>query len=598
MDKREAPPIGRDEVLQAAQTLREYKNGKSALERRIVANEQWWKLRHWQQMNLHDPRETVEPVSAWLFNIILNKHADAMDNRPEPVVLPREEGDRGAAETLSQVLPVILEQGGMEQLYSDMWWYKLKAGTGAAGVFWDPDAAGGLGDVALGRIDLLQLFWEPGIRRLQDSRNVFYTMLEDREELQARYPFLELRGSTPGLDVTRYVHDDQVETGNKAVVVDWYYRRRQGNRTVLHYCRFVEDQVIFASENEPAYAKTGFYEHGEYPFVLDPLFPVEDSPAGFGYIDVLKDCQTYIDRLNQALLKNALLAGKKRFFIRQDGAVSEGEFADWRNDFVHVAGNLSEDAIREITVQPLSGLYTTLLEGKINEMKETSGVRDFTQGGVTGGVTAGTAIAALQEAGSKLSRDMIQGSYRAFTRICELCVELIRQFYDVPRQFRLLGRDGGAFVAYGNGGLRPRALLTGGYRVPEFDLEVMAQDETPYQTMEYNQLALQLFQMGFFRSDMAEQALRCLELMQFRSKDTLAEVIRQGQKETDQKAWLTEALRRAVTLLDKSQGTHLAEALERELEKRESSGGKAAVRRSSDAVTRQRQATRQAVRPR
>ena len=42
----------------------------------------------------------------------------------------------------------------------------------------------------------------------------------------------------------------------------------------------------------------------------------------------------------------------------------------------------------------------------------------------------------------------------------------------------------------------------------------------------------------------------------------------------------------------------LAEALERELEKRESSGGKAAAPRSSDAVTRQRQATRQAVRPR
>ena len=207
-------------------------------------------------------------------------------------------------------------------------------------------------------------------------------------------------------------------------------------------------------------------------------------------------------------------------------------------------------------------------------------------------------IAALQEAGGKLSRNMIDDGYEAFSQVVTLCIELIRQFYDVPRQFRLLGRDGGAFVAYGNGGLRPRALLTGGYRVPEFDLEVMAQDETPYQTMEYNQLALQLFQMGFFRSDMAEQALRCLELMQFRSKDALAEVIRQGQKETDQKAWLTEALRRAVTLLDKSQGTHLAEALERELEKRESSGGKAAAPRSSDAVTRQRQATRQAVRPR
>ena len=566
MDKREAPPIGREEVLQAAQTLREYKNGKSALERRIVANEQWWKLRHWQQMNLHDPRETVEPVSAWLFNTILNKHADAMDNRPEPVVLPREEGDREAAEALSQVLPVILEQGGMEQLYSDMWWYKLKAGTGAAGVFWDPDAAGGLGDVALGRIDLLQLFWEPGIRRLQDSRNVFYTMLEDREELQARYPFLELRGSTPGLDVTRYVHDDQVETGNKAVVVDWYYRRRQGNRTVLHYCRFVEDQVIFASENEPAYAKMGFYEHGEYPFVLDPLFPVEDSPAGFGYIDVLKDCQTYIDRLNQALLKNALLAGKKRFFIRQDGAVSEGEFADWRNDFVHVAGNLSEDAIREITVQPLSGLYTTLLEGKINEMKETSGVRDFTQGGVTGGVTAGTAIAALQEAGSKLSRDMIQGSYRAFTRICELCVELIRQFYDVPRYFRIMGQGGMRFLRFDNGGLKPRALgnVFGqemGQARPVYDIKLRSQKASPYNKIVQNELAKELFGMGLFRPEMADQARSCLEMMDFEGKDMLlARLAEQGglQRQVEE---LKGRLQQLGQVVDRMKGTAIAPAV-------------------------------------
>lgn len=302
--------------------------------------------------------------------------------------------------------------------------------------------------------------------------------------------------------------------------------------------------------------------------------------------------------MNQAILKNTLAAATPRFFIRADGAVNENEYADWTRPFVHTNGNLGADSIAPIRVPALDSVYVAVLQNKIAEMKETAGNRDVMSGGTAGGVTAATAIAALQEAGGKLSRNMIDDGYEAFSQVVTLCIELIRQFYDVPRQFRLLGRDGGAFVAYGNGGLRPRALLTGGYRVPEFDLEVMAQDETPYQTMEYNQLALQLFQMGFFRSDMAEQALRCLELMQFRSKDTLAEVIRQGQKETDQKAWLTEALRRAVTLLDKSQGTHLAEALERELEKRESSGGKAAVRRSSDAVTRQRQATRQAVRPR
>ena len=56
-----------------------------------------------------------------------------------------------------------------------------------------------------------------------------------------------------------------------------------------------------------------------------------------------------------------------------------------------------------------------------------------------------------------------------------------------------------------------------------------AQDENPYKTMEYNQLALQLFQMGFFREDMAPQALRCLELMDFKNKDQLMGSILQGQ---------------------------------------------------------------------
>ncbi len=180
-----------------------------------------------------------------------------------------------------------------------------------------------------------------------------------------------------------------------------------------------------------------------------------------------------------------------------------------------------------------------------------------------------------------------------------LCIELVRQFYDMPRQFRLLGKKGVEFADFDNRSLKPRALLMGGYRVPEFDLEVSAQNETPYKTMEYNQLALQLFQMGFFRSDMAEQALRCLELMEFKNKDALTEVIREGQKDAKQRAWLTEALRKTVAMLDKVQGSRLAEALERELADGEAAGntGKVTARKSS-AVERQRAKTQQAVRPR
>ena len=307
--------------------------------------------------------------------------------------------------------------------------------------------------------------------------------------------------------------------------------------------------------------------------------------------------QEQIDLMNQAILKNTLASATPRFFVRSDGAVNENEYADWTRPFVHTNGNLGSDSIAPIQTAGLDSVYVAVLQNKIAEMKETAGNRDVMSGGTAGGVTAATAIAALQEAGGKLSRNMIDDGYEAFSQVLTLCIELVRQFYDMPRQFRLLGKDGGQFAMFDNRGLQPRPLLTGGYRVPEFDLEVTAQDETPYQTMEYNQLALQLFQMGFFRSDMAEQALRCLELMQFRNKETLTEVIRQGQKETEQKEWLTASLRQAVALLDKAQGTHLSETLERELRQRDSGGGKT-DRRVNGAVERQRQATRQAVRPR
>ena len=99
--------IGREEIQAAQLTLNKYKEGKTNLERRIVDNEQWYKLRHWECMRTKE-NTPVQPSSGWLFNAIANKHADAMDNFPSPNILPREEGDKAEAEMLTSIIPVIL----------------------------------------------------------------------------------------------------------------------------------------------------------------------------------------------------------------------------------------------------------------------------------------------------------------------------------------------------------------------------------------------------------------------------------------------------------------------------------------------------------
>lgn len=555
--------IGEEEIRQAARVLQEYKRGKANLEARIIDNEQWWKLRHWEQIrkkNKHDP----EPVSAWLFNSIANKHADAMDNFPEPSVLPREEGDKEDARALSSILPVVLEENGYEQTYSDKWWYKLKTGTGVEGVFWNPGKLGGLGDIEIRRLDLLSLFWEPGIRDIQKSRNVFHVELADNDLLEQRYPQLKGTLGTSTVDVAQYVYDDAVDTSHKSAVVDWYYKLEEGGRTRLHYCKFVNSCLLYASENDPLYQQRGFYDHGEYPFVFDPLFMEEGTPAGFGYIDIMKSPQLSIDKLNQVILKNALMSGKKRFFIRADGAVNEEEFADWSRDFVHVQGNLGEDSIREIETRPLDSIVATVMQLKIDEIKETSGNRDFSQGGTTSGVTAASAIAALQEAGSKLSRDMIKASYRAFTQVCTLCVELIRQFYDEPRQFRILGERGAMeFIQYSNAGIRPQEQgqafgVELGYRLPVFDIKIRSQKSSPFSKLSQNEMAKEFFGMGFFRPDMADQALSCMEMMDFEGKDAVMNRVAQNGTLYQMVQQLQQQVIQLAAIVDAQNGTALA----------------------------------------
>ena len=526
-----AKVIGREQVRQAYGILQKYKTGKANLEQRLIQNEQWYKLRHWEYLRTQQG-EQVEPASAWLFNAIANKHADAMDNFPTPNFLPREEADRQEAKLLSSVVPVILEQCDFEQVYSDAWDDKLKGGTAIYGVFWDNGKLGGLGDIAIHAIDAVNLFWQPGISDIQKSRNVFHVELQENDLLEETWQQLKGKLGSASLDVSKYIYDDSVDTSGMSAVVDWYYKKRnREGRTVLHYCKFVNDEVLFATENEPDYAERGWYDHGQYPFVFDTLFRVKGTPCGFGFIDVAKSAQEYLDRGNQAILKNMLANATPRHFIRTDGSVNEEEYLDLTKPLIHVDGQLGQDSILPVQTNALSSIYVEILNNKIDELKETTGNRDVSNGGTASGVTAASAIAAMQEAGSKLSRDSNKSAYRAFRKLILLVIELIRQFYELPRCFRILGQSGAEeFVRYSNAGLaaQPQGTEFGvelGYRLPLFDIAVTAQKASPYSKLSQNELALQFFTAGMFDPRAAEQALACLDMMDFDRKDFVAQRI-------------------------------------------------------------------------
>ena len=261
--------------------------------------------------------------------------------------------------------------------------------------------------------------------------------------------------------------------------------------------------------------------------MFDSLFPVEGSPCGYGFIDLCRNAQTQIDMLQTAFLKNTMVGAVPRYFQRADGAVNEEEFLNLNNPIVHVSGNLGEDSLRMVDYRPLSGNYLEMRASVINELRETSGNTETSVGLANAGVTAASAIAALQEASGKGSRDAARGSYRAYAEMIELCIELIRQFYDLPRQFRITGGLGiEQFVSYDNRGLKAQALygpegVELGLRRPVFDIRVIPQKSSAYTRMSQNELALQFYQLGFFAADRSDQALACMSMMEFEGKDEL-----------------------------------------------------------------------------
>jgi hypothetical protein len=294
------------------------------------------------------------------------------------------------------------------------------------------------------------------------------------------------------------------------------------------------------------------------------LYPVEGSICGYGLTDIGRDTQLQIDKLNKAIIDNASFGAKPRFFARGDGTINETEYADTSKAFVHVQGNIGDEGIRPIESKELDGIYVNFLTQKIDELKYVTSNQDVNNGGTPAGVTSGSAISALQESQGKNARSSNKGFHRQYRDVCYQIVELIRQFYDIPRTFRISPQDaiGEQFVSFDNSGLRPQPQVNmgvdAGLRVPEFDIDVTTEKANPYKKMEMNELALNFYNLGFFNPQMTDQALACLNMMDFTKKDEIIQKIQMNGTLQERLILFQQLALQYANMVDPMQGEQVA----------------------------------------
>jgi len=539
-------PIGLDEIHEAMQTFRKYQNSKKPYDERFKQAFREYNLLYTEatapQIKTDDngrPRKVLVPhrKGAQALNVIMNKHADAMDNYPEIICLPRAQDDEQAAKTLNSVIPCIHKRNGFIRTYSDEQLDKFVGGCGCYAVLWDKTAENGLGDIAISRVDILNLFWEPHIENIQDSANVFFARYYDEEGIRKVYPELE-SVSTASLGLVEHeTYDNSNKSNDKVILIDWYYKKNGE----LHLCKFVGDHILYSSENEGK----PIYDHGKYPFVLEPMFRLRDTPVGFGFMDVVRAPQNQLDELKHDMLVNIKVNSQPRVYANTGVGVNNDDMTDLDKTVIEVNGQLQGNIAPVESKELASGAWS-LYDRLSNEIKETSATNDASNGASAAGVTSGSAIAALQEAGGKVSRDSNKLAQEAMTELAQLEIELMRQFYNLPRIFRITGENNQTtYEEFDNTDLRKQPLTytdtdgqTVNYtdedgnileRLPIFDIDVKAQKASPFATAAQNEMMMNLFQMGAFNPQAADATLVMLDGMTFEGKEKLIEKIKQNQ---------------------------------------------------------------------
>jgi hypothetical protein len=116
-------------------------------------------------------------------------------------------------------------------------------------------------------------------------------------------------------------------------------------------------------------------------------------------------------------------------------------------------------------------------------------------------------------------------------------------------------------------GLQQQGQIAGvdlGERLPIFDVRVTASRKTSFSRIAQNELAVQLYQLGFFAPQMVDQSLGALELMDFDGKRNVEDVIRKNGGLMQQIMQMQQAMQQMAMVIDAQNGTSIAAGMAQE----------------------------------
>ena len=518
---------------------------------------------------LQDPRQDAQTASRrkdkrtlqlqTLKSTFNNCVADQMDNMPEALMMPERAGLETVAEDLGDIVRHVLANNDFEALHRRRVEDCFATGTAVTQVAWDRDMDGGRGNIALIRWPIEAFLWDPACENLQDGRAVFkvswHPMSWFKQHYPEQYPFIGSdEAEYSGLGMAAAQEAGRPADENRAMLIEYWYRLydAQKRRYTVNVALLAGGVLLSHTED--------VYRHGMYPFILDVYTPIEGLPVGDGLVQELAPMMRYVNRYASYIDMNLRMASKGRLLIDRNAGIDKEALMNWETDVVE-GDRIDPSALQWLQTQPFTGMVTRQMMQLQADIKQDSGQNQFARGETVGGVTAASAISALQEAGGKITRLRTQGLNQGFREMVTQVMWLISQFYDRRRVFFITGREVSA---------APEHLFgQSTFPAPPYTVQVQVQRRNPLRQQAQNELVLQAYQMSA-QAGQHFPLSTLFELLQVEGKERLLPVLRENEQLPAENAHLREMCKQAGGMMDRQQqnAARQQELVEKLLEER------------------------------
>lgn len=471
---------------------------------------------HWQDSFSDDPKEP-RPVTPVLQSTIESLRAELLDKLPEAIIVADDPAHTDIAKIVNEVIRENHTVNGYHEEYRKLTQDLLVGGYMVQEIGYDP-GINKVGGAFIRYVDNQSVMFDPCVRDIQDSRMIFKFTPHTREWYRLNHKKSEplMKSDAFGYSIS----GEGIQTGqSETILLIECWEKEQDPYTggqCVHMCKVAGGVLL---EDSREIKPDGYFSHGKYPFIVTPLFQRKGTPLGYGFVDMFFNQQMFSDKLDQIVLKNALMASKNKLLITGASGFDADDMRDWSKE-VHEGDSLS--GVTWFPTPPLPSYVINYINSIREGIKEESGVTDVSRGG-TNGVTAASAIIALQEASSKRSRMISRMLHSAFC-------EAVKQEIEVEREFSLFSRQilvGGEKKEFSSHMLYLHSRLNNELPL-ELKVSVKVQQENRFSMIAHNELIFKLVELNMIPTKAG------LELLHFDGKEQALAVAKQFEQESGQ----------------------------------------------------------------